>query len=83
MTEKPVTRAEALAKAREWAESAHRCYGRAASASQRRQDRDNTRFDIDRLTSITDFEFRSAATETALATAWAAIAAATPEEPQP
>jgi hypothetical protein len=77
-----VTRTEALARAIAWAESAHRCYSRAASASRQRQDRDNTGFDIDCLTSITDFEFRSAATEAALATAWAAVAA-TPEEPQP
>ncbi|MFF0409129.1 hypothetical protein ACFYUY_01670 [Kitasatospora sp. NPDC004745] len=78
-----MTRAEALAKAVEWAESAHRCYTRAHSAYRDSLARNNTRFDVDRLTRLSDTEYRGAEIEAAPANAWAAIAAATHEEPQP
>jgi hypothetical protein len=79
----PVTRTEALVKAIDWAESAHRCYARAHSAYKDSLARDNSRFDVDRLARLSDTEYRGAEIEASLATAWAAIAAATPEEPQP
>ncbi|MEV7770498.1 hypothetical protein [Kitasatospora sp. NPDC086791] len=85
-----VTRPEALAKAVAWAESAHACYSRAARANDDARLTDTGRppvahpsAETRRLTRIAETEYRHSQIEAALASAWAAIAAATPEEPQP
>ncbi|MFB7617810.1 hypothetical protein [Kitasatospora sp. NPDC056181] len=62
-----MNRTDALARATQWAESAADCYRRAE------------RYRQEGLSAATECEYRHTAIETALATAWATIAAATPE----
>ncbi|MFJ9448192.1 hypothetical protein ACIRRH_41210 [Kitasatospora sp. NPDC101235] len=82
-----MTRTEALDLATQWAKSAQSCYRRAARADDDARIADTGRPPTDHpspnvrhLIRIAETEYRSSQIEAALATAWAAIAAAAPED---
>jgi hypothetical protein len=84
MADQPVTREQALAKARDWAESAHRCYARSGQADQDAERRASASSpligDQRSITALRDraaTERADAVLELDFARTWAAIAAAT------